>query len=611
MTPQTITKNKKADKGADLFCKVLLFFFICVSSVEAMAVRPPVKYSDTTPPTGTITVNNGDAFTSSPAVSLALTAQDGASQVVQMQLSSDGSSWSPAEPFVGLKAWDLQGADGTKTVYVRYKDAANNWSAAFSDGIILDTTPPAVSISSPADGAMVAESQILFEGAVDGVGFSESRDLQEGENVLTKTAVDAAGNEGSASVRVYYDLGGSIGPAGGEVFSQDGKARLTIPPGALSEPASIEIVSRETEGFSGAVSGDAVLLNVVECKPYGLTFQQPVTLIYSMDSPEVPGTPVQLGLYDGAQGVMVPTGQTSTVSEDGYSVAFSIDHFSIYGALKNLIPSAAPIGGGVRIPLPDMFTGSFSYGFPIAVPPGRKGVQPALSLSYRSSNGNSWVGVGFSLNPGYIVRSTRLGPPAYDDPQDTFYLITDAGTTELVLLVDNLYQAKIESSFTRFYKEPDDSWRVINKDGSVLRFGQTGEAREAAAEGTFAWYLTRATDTNGNYIAYSYSRDQGKSYLGRVDYTGNDNGLSPTHSVEFILESRSDASLSYISGAKIVTARRLKEILVKIQNDPVWRYVLDYDASPKTGRSLVSAVTRYTPQGEPWPVQRFYYQESD
>ena len=402
-----------------------------------------------------------------------------------------------------------------------------------------------------------------------------------------------------------------IGSQGGEVISSDGKVKLVIPEGVLTSPHGIEILQVNKDTLQNATPTGATLLSVVECKPYGLVFNKPVSLTYTLYQAEVPGTAVELGLYDSVQAKIIPTGQTSVISADGYSVTFALTHFSTYAALKSLTPQGVPIGGGVKIPLPDMLTGAYSHSIPIAIPPGRKGLQPAIALTYRSSNANSWVGLGFSLNPGYIVRSTRLGPPTYIDTQDTFYLITDAGTTELVHLIDNVYQAKIESTFTKFFKEQDDSWKVVAKDGSILRFGQSADSKETSTQGTFSWYLTKAIDTNGNYIECSYTKDQGKSYLSRIDYTGNETvGISPRNSIEFFLESKDDISSSYISGVKIITAKRLKEIQVKVNSALVWRYVLEYGYSQDTNRSLLSSVTQYAGDGKSLPIQRFTYQKS-
>jgi YD repeat-containing protein len=95
-----------------------------------LAKRPP----DTTPPTGTITINSGDPTTNNPAVTLTLTCSD---NIVcsQMQFSNDNVTYSPAEAYGTTKSWTLSPGGGTKTVYVKFKDEAENWSTAYSDTI--------------------------------------------------------------------------------------------------------------------------------------------------------------------------------------------------------------------------------------------------------------------------------------------------------------------------------------------------------------------------------------------------------------------------------------------------------------------------------------------
>jgi len=644
-----------------------------------------IQQGDTTPPTGTIKINNDSQYTKSTTVTLTLSAQDnaGGSGLSQMQFSNDGITWSTPESYATAKTWTLSSIEGAQSVYVKYKDAAGNWSSAYSDDIILDITPPLISINtvlsptnqnvilsyivsdnftpqgeivvagdnspytmegehnvtltvqdkagnsssqsisftidktgpvvvitSPIDGTVVEDSSIQLQGTIDGIAFSESRTLSPGENVLTKSVTDSAGNTGSASVTVYLYLGQAIGTDGGEVLSSDGKVKVVIPAGALSETKQIKVLNIKKEKIQDATPSGKSLLSAVECKPYGLVFNKPVSIVYTLYQAEIPGTPVELGLYDAVSDKINSTGQVSTIPEDGYTLTFSIIHFSTYAALKNLTPQNIPIGAGVKIPLPDLLTGAYGHSIPISVPPGRKGMQPAIALSYHSGNPNSWVGLGFSLNPGYIVRSTRLGPPTYNDTQDAFYFITDSGTTELVNLIDNLYQAKVESSFTKFYKEPDDSWKAVGKDGSILRFGQAADSKETSSKGTFSWYLTKVIDTNGNYIEYRYVNDQGKTYLSRIDYTGNEAGVSPTNSVEFTLEARDDVSSSYISTSKIATAKRLKEIEVRVGYDLVWRYELNYEYSPDTGRSLLKSITQYASDNKSLPTQNLSYQRA-
>ena len=100
---------------------------------------------DNQAPTGTVIINGGAAATNSTSVTLTLTATDAVTSVTQMRFSNNGSSYSTAETFAPTKAWTLSTGAGTKTVYVQFRDAAGNWSAAATDTIVLDTTAPTIS----------------------------------------------------------------------------------------------------------------------------------------------------------------------------------------------------------------------------------------------------------------------------------------------------------------------------------------------------------------------------------------------------------------------------------------------------------------------------------
>jgi hypothetical protein len=97
---------------------------------------------DTTPPTGSISVNGGAASTTSLLVTLDLAADDaGGSGVSQMRFSNDGGTWSDWETYATVRTdWDLSsyGGDaafGTKTAYAQYRDVVGNISATYSDAI--------------------------------------------------------------------------------------------------------------------------------------------------------------------------------------------------------------------------------------------------------------------------------------------------------------------------------------------------------------------------------------------------------------------------------------------------------------------------------------------
>jgi hypothetical protein len=112
-------------------------------------------------PTGTITINGGAAATKSATVSLALSAADPlpGSGVGSMRFhNEDTETWSAWEPFATSRAWLLSSGEGNKTVYVQYRDNADNISTTvIRDAIKLDTTAPTISGMSPAPGSTIRD----------------------------------------------------------------------------------------------------------------------------------------------------------------------------------------------------------------------------------------------------------------------------------------------------------------------------------------------------------------------------------------------------------------------------------------------------------------------
>jgi hypothetical protein len=163
---------------------------------------------DTTPPTGTITINNGARYTNAASVTLTLSAKDntGGSGVSQMQFSNDNKTWSTPETYATTKTWTLKSGDGTKTVYVKYKDVAGNWSSPISSTIILDTSVPATTISG-VDGLWHNKSVTVTLSASDtGSGIDKTYYSTDGTNpTLIYTAPFRLTNDGIYSIK-YYSL---------------------------------------------------------------------------------------------------------------------------------------------------------------------------------------------------------------------------------------------------------------------------------------------------------------------------------------------------------------------------------------------------------------------
>lgn len=101
--------------------------------------------TDTTPPTGAITINNDREYANSVSVTLTLSAADNnqGSGVSKMKISNTNpADWYaiPAVAYSNSYFWTLITGNGTKTVYAKFIDAVGNESTVVSDSIVLDTS---------------------------------------------------------------------------------------------------------------------------------------------------------------------------------------------------------------------------------------------------------------------------------------------------------------------------------------------------------------------------------------------------------------------------------------------------------------------------------------
>jgi hypothetical protein len=112
-------------------------------TVKALSVN-----IDRIPPTGEVTINNGDQYTPSEGIMLSAQAQDGqGSGVSQMRFRNQGDDWEPWIAYsTSSTSWILNTGDGDKRVYAQFKDNAGNVSPETHDDIILDTEPPLATI---------------------------------------------------------------------------------------------------------------------------------------------------------------------------------------------------------------------------------------------------------------------------------------------------------------------------------------------------------------------------------------------------------------------------------------------------------------------------------
>ena len=130
--------------GSDGTKTVFAQFLDTAGNVSTTAIQDSIILDTTGPDgAGSLLIEGGAAYTTQAQVWLSLTPTDGLSGVSQMKLSNaaDGSGGSWAE-FSGFSPWTLDSVEGSKTVYVWYRDGLGNETGPFSDTILFDSTKP-------------------------------------------------------------------------------------------------------------------------------------------------------------------------------------------------------------------------------------------------------------------------------------------------------------------------------------------------------------------------------------------------------------------------------------------------------------------------------------
>ena len=276
---------------------------------------------------------------------------------------------------------------------------------------------------------------------------------------------------------------------------------------------------------------------------------------------------------------------------------------------------------------PDLHTGTGNCSIPIAVPPGRNGSQPELTLAYSTGGGNGPFGLGWGLGIPSVALKTSKGIPRYQG-EDVYVL---SGAEDLVLLREETvgsgtqqeqrrhFRPRTEGLFARIVHVTGgdkNRWEVTSKSGARSLYGKDDTSRvydEEHPGRVFQWLLSETEDPNGNRIVYTYKRED-KAGLGREWYEINRNYnqlyLSKVHYVNyrsggsekflFSVELdygeydeagnatgtwtyRPDPFSTYRAGFEIRTVRRCRRVLIKIHEE----------AGPAGGRLIKAYRLRY------------------
>jgi RHS repeat-associated protein len=287
--------------------------------------------------------------------------------------------------------------------------------------------------------------------------------------------------------------------------------------------------------------------------------------------------------------------------------------------------------------------GAAQISIPIEVPPGRRGVQPSLALSYSSRSGNGPLGIGWQLS-GLSMITTCRRSPAIDDAFGGQYpdrfcldgerLIGEPGGNQYKTEVDSF--RKIVS-----YGPPDypDSFDVYWPDGTIYRYASRsdsnarlegyvvsctwGDASPHTSDPAYdspdleydsndrfngcqrgavqrrAWMLDAIVDGFGNSMLVNYNADE-HLLPQQIRYTQHAT-VADTKKIDFDYETRQDARLFSMDGVDYATTLRLKTIKVSgplqladssyaQQSGVIRQYTLSYTYNPVTSQSTLTEV---------------------
>ncbi|GIE90529.1 RHS repeat-associated core domain-containing protein [Actinoplanes regularis] len=224
-------------------------------------------------------------------------------------------------------------------------------------------------------------------------------------------------------------------------------------------------------------------------------------------------------------------------------------------------------------------SGAFAWSYPFTVPPVPGGLKPTVTINYSSqavdgrtsasNNQSSWIGEGFSYDPGYIERRYRpCSEDGHKDVSDLCYArnavsISIAGQSGELVQDDESGEwrvakddgSKIEYLSDKSIANGDDNgeyWRVTSGDGTQYWFGRNrlpgwtdgktetqstwtvpvygDDDKEPCKADTFAdsvcdqawrWNLDYVVDPHGNAMSFFYEKEKNAYALaGKTDVVG-------------------------------------------------------------------------------------------
>ena len=286
--------------------------------------------------------------------------------------------------------------------------------------------------------------------------------------------------------------------------------------------------------------------------------------------------------------------------------------------------------------------GTANISYPLVIPSGRGGMQPNLTLTYSSTGGSGWLGVGWDIPVPSITLDTRWGVPRYSTTYETEIYMLDG--EQLITKDSNGVPRKMphrtnhqlprlpdstqffartgdaHDSIMRYGTGPQDYWWVVtDRNGITHYYGRyVDDARNVFPttlcddNGNIArWALAESRDLYGNNVRYYYSIDtvtdyvnEGRQlYLDSITYTGHQD----TDGVYTVVFQRKDNNTPDIpvvcnNGFKEMTAQQLCYVALKYHDTIMTAWLFNMENSYSSNyKNRLSSFTKVDTTIIPFP----------
>ncbi len=257
--------------------------------------------------------------------------------------------------------------------------------------------------------------------------------------------------------------------------------------------------------------------------------------------------------------------------------------------------------------------GNAVYNIPIAVPPGRRGLEPGLAIVYSSAGGQGLAGMGFSLSGlssisrcGRTFARDGINAPVALNNKDRLCFNGEAlvlikgqygkANSEYRTEIDNFRKIELLNAD---YSSPNSVFKITAKNGLEIFYGNGGAFRDENAlhipSGTnvpLTWAIREERDPFGNNIFYKYTDfGEGEYLITEIIYTGLGNTRGD-RKIQITYEDKFKPETTYLAGSKVKRTKRIRSIetIAPGRSGSVRRYELKYRPSELSGQSLLTSV---------------------